>query len=296
VSEDNDVGAAAVKDEPTPAPVAGGKEPEPKPEPEPTPYEPPEDIGAFPEDEPAPALAKAAPAAAAPEPVPAPRYQPPVGPAQDPWGKPIEYTGEEAYAKGSKIVEEHIRERVGALAQTAGAVFQEQAKQIADLRAEIAAMKGAPVPLPKPFVQREHQAAAKFCTDKLREFGADPAWSNPKVKGYMEAGVRQYLRDAAAKAKKSGDMSDYQYLSRPGFLEGVFLTAKIEAGYKGGAVPTDVSNPEARLETVRSRGKADEAEDIEITNEEKAALKSAGISLTEYRKQKKAQMKWNKEI
>ena len=294
MSEDNDVGAVAPKETPEPAAaVKEGEEPEVKAEP--APYEPPEDIGAFPEDEePAAPAAKATPAA--PEPPPAPRYQPPAGPQPDPWGRPIEYTGEEVYAKGSKVVEEHVRERVGALAATAGAVLAEQAKQIADLRAEIAAMKGAPTPLPKTFVQREHQTAAKFCSEKLREFSGDPAWTNPKVKGYMEAGVRQYLKEAALKAKKLGDMSDYQFLQDDGFLEGVFYTAKVRAGYKGGAVPTDVSNPEARLETVRSRGKVDEGEDIEVTTGEKAALKDAGISVTEYKKQKKAQMKWNKEL
>jgi hypothetical protein len=293
MSEDHDVGAVApVTDEAAPA-AAVKDEPEVEtPAAEPKPYEPPEDLGALPEDEPI-ALASPAAPALAPAPVPAQSYQPRSD--VDVWGKSFEYSGEDVYAKGSKLVEEHVRERVSALASTVGQVVSEMDRKIKNLEAKLVAAEGRPAPLPKTFIAREHKTAADFCSTKLREFSGDPAWANPRVRGYMESGVRQYLKDAATKAKRSGDMSDYNYLAQEGFLDGVFLTAKIQAGYKGGAVPGEVSNPAAALEHPRSRGAAPADEDVEITSEMKAAAKAAGVPLAELKKQLRASQKWNKE-
>ena len=288
MSEDNDVGAVAPA---TTEPVMEKDEVEEKAAPKP--YEPPEDIGAFPADEePEPAPVKtAAPAAAS---APPPTYAPAYAPREDPWGKPVEYSGEDVYAKGSKLIEDHVRERVGALATTVGQVVSEMDRKIQALEAKLAASEGRSAPLPKVFIEREHKTAAQFCTTKLREFSEDPAWANPKVRGYMEAGVRQYLKEAAVKAKKSGDVSDYNFLTGDGFLEGVFHTAKVQAGYKRGVVPSDVSSPEATLEHVRSRGSVAE-DDIEITPDMKAAAKAQGVPISKLKEQMRASQKWNKE-
>lgn len=289
MSADPDVGAVAPE---VTEPVATGavEEVEEKSEPE---YEPPADLGAFPADDdgdknPPP------PPTAQPAARPEPEYRAPVGPQPDPWGKPVDYSGEDVYAKGSKVVEEHIRERVGALAATAGAVLREQAQKIADLEKRISEIGTKPAAMPRAFVEREHASAAKFVNDKLREFSQDPAWSNPKVKNYMEAGARQMLKDAAKKGTK-GDMSDYQFITDEGMLDGVFYTAKVRAGYRGGAVPSDVSSPAAQLAPVRSRGARPTDDDSDITPDMRAAAKANGISIADLKKQMRASAKWNGE-
>jgi hypothetical protein len=296
MSDDHDVGAVAPAATDAPVAVKEPAEGEGEVKVTPRPYEPPEDLGAFPDDEDgggAPVKGVAADKPIVPAPTPPPTYSP--RGESDPWGKSVEYTGEEVYAKGSRVVEDHIRERVGALAVTVGEVVREQDRRIKDLEAKIEASRNAPTPLPKTFIEREHKTAAQFCATKLKEFSEDPAWTNPKVKGYMESGVRQYLKEAASKARKTGDMSDYNFLTDDGFLEGVFYTAKVKAGYKGGTVPSDVSSPQAQLEGVRSRGVTAEDDDIEITPEIKAALKAAHTSVADYKKEIRASQKWNKE-
>jgi hypothetical protein len=257
-------------------------------------YEPPADIGKFPDDEPASGGREAVQPAAEPTRRPEPEYRQPAGPQPDPWGKAIDYSGEDVYAKGSKVVEDHIRERVGALANTVSAVVRDQADKIASLEKRLSELGSKPAAMPRAFVEREHANSVAFVNGKLKEFASDRAWADPKVRSYMENGARQLLKDAAVKGKK-GDMSDYQFISDEGMLDGVFYTAKVRAGYKGGAVPGDVSSPAAQLEHVRSRGVQPADDDADITPEMRTAAKAAGVPISELKKQIRASQKWNKE-
>ena len=107
-------------------------------------YEPPADIGKFPDDEPASGGREAVQPAAEPTRRPEPEYRQPAGPQPDPWGKAIDYSGEDVYAKGSKVVEDHIRERVGALANTVSAVVRDQADKIASLEKRLSELGSKP--------------------------------------------------------------------------------------------------------------------------------------------------------